>query len=200
MHMSRSNGGMRLKVDPRIEIAECEDVYPPREDSFLLLECTQVRNGERVLEMGCGSGVIALHCAKAGALVTAVDINPRAVTCTRNNALQNGLEVEALHSDLFLDLDGSFDVMIFNPPYLPEEERGTIERSWAGGEGGTRVLERFLREAPRHLNPRGRIYILLSSMMRDASLSCVLSQFVRDRLRRKKLFFEELWVEELRLP
>jgi len=190
----------QMLPDRDIIIRECEEVYPPREDSHLLLDCLEVKKGERVLEMGCGSGIISLHCAKAGALVTAVDINPKAVSCTRMNAQRNRLEVEALLSDLFLDVQGSFDTLVFNPPYLPSEEKREIEASWAGGEDGVRVLERFLRGAPSHLNRGGKVVVLLSSLMRDASLSCVLSSFRRRRLGQSKLFFEELWVEELTLP
>jgi release factor glutamine methyltransferase len=189
-----------MRLDRGIIIKECEGVYPPREDSHLLLDCLDVRKGERVLEMGCGSGIISLHCAKAGALVTAVDINPKAVSCTKMNAQSNRLEVEVLLSDLLLDVQGSFDTLVFNPPYLPSEEKGEIEASWAGGEDGVRVLERFLREAPSHMNRGGNVVVLLSSLMRDASLSCVLSSFRRRRLGQSKLFFEELWVEELTLP
>jgi release factor glutamine methyltransferase len=188
-----------MRLDPAIAIEECPRVYPPSEDTFLLLEEIEVRPGERVLEMGCGTGIISLHCAKAGGVVTAADINPRAVDCARANAERNGLEAEFLHSDLFLDVEGRFDLIIFNPPYLPDEIGGDIERSWAGGEGGVRVLERFLRDAPVHLGEGGRVMVLLSTTMKDAPLQCVLSQFTRDRLSSRRLFFEEIWVERLNL-
>jgi release factor glutamine methyltransferase len=152
------------------------------------------------LEMGCGTGVIALHCAKAGGIVTAVDVNPKAVDCAHANARLNGLEIEVVHSDLFLDVEGSFDLIVFNPPYLPDEIKGGIERSWAGGEDGVRVLDRFLRDAPNHLAKGGRILVLLSTAMKGVPLQCVLSQFIGDRLAAKRLFFEEIWVERLRLP
>jgi release factor glutamine methyltransferase len=189
-----------MRIDPGIIWKECASVYSPSDDTYLLLECVTVRKGERVLEMGCGTGLIALHCAKAGALVSAVDVNPRAVACVRENAKLNRLDVDIVHSDLFLDVEDSFDLIVFNPPYLPDEIRGDIERSWAGGEDGVRVLDRFLRGAPNHLVKGGRIFVLLSTAMKDAALQCILSQFVRDRLTAKRLFFEEIWVERLRLP
>jgi len=129
-----------------------------------------------------------------------VDINPFAVGCTRDNASKNGLNIDVILSDLFLDIEGDFDIIAFNPPYLPDTIGGDIERSWAGGEDGVRVLERFLKDAPRHLTHGGRMYVLLSTLMKDAPLQCVLSQFVRDRLLAQKMFFEEIWVESLRLP
>jgi len=190
---------MNLDVDPSITISECEQVYPPREDSYLLVRSMELSPGERMLDMGCGSGIVGLHGAKKGALVTAVDINPKAVDCARANALKNHIEMEVVHSDIFLDVEGQFDVMAFNPPYVPDVIEGDIQRSWAGGEDGVRVLERFLKEAPKHLSDRGRIYVLLSTTMDDAALQCVLSQFVRDRMLSQRLFFEEIWVESLRL-
>ncbi len=149
------------------------------------------------MDMGCGTGFIGLHCAKEGCSATAVDISPRAVNCARRNARENSLELEIFLSDLFLDVEGSFDLMVFNPPYVPDAIQGGVERSWAGGEDGVSVLERFLIQAPSHLNQGGRIYVLLSSVMRPASLQCALSQYVRDRLCSQRIFFEELWVERL---
>jgi release factor glutamine methyltransferase len=189
-----------MRVDTSIIIKECQSVYPPSEDTFLMLDCVEARSHESILEMGCGTGILALHCSKVGGIVTAVDINPKSVECTRANATSNGLDMKVIQSDLFLDVEGVFDLIIFNPPYVPDEIRGDIERSWAGGEDGIRVLDRFLREAPNHLAKGGRILVLLSTTMKDAPLQCVLSQFVRDRLASKKLFFEEIWVEQLRLP
>ncbi|MDD1756953.1 MAG: methyltransferase [Methanomassiliicoccales archaeon] len=189
-----------MKVDAGIAIEECASVYPPSEDTYLMLDCLEVRPGDRVLEMGCGTGILALHCAKAGAIVSAADINPKAVDCARANAKSNRLEMSVVQSDLFLDVEGVFDLVIFNPPYVPDEIRGDIERSWAGGEDGVRVLERFLKDTPDHLREGGRIVVLLSTAMEDAALQCVLSQFVRDRLGARRLFFESIWVESLRLP
>jgi release factor glutamine methyltransferase len=193
-------GVTTLRVDDNIIINECQSVYPPSEDTYLMLDCIEVGPNENVLEMGCGTGIIAIHCAKAMSSVTAVDINPKAVECTRANAISNRQDIKAICSDLFLDVEGSYDLIIFNPPYVPDEIRGDIERSWAGGNDGVRILDRFLKEAPNHLASGGRILVLLSTTMKDAPLQCVLSQFTRDRLAAKNLFFEEIWVEQLRLP
>jgi len=80
-----------LEYDPNLKIEYCRGVYPPSEDTMLLLDCLEVVDGEDLLEMGCGSGIISLHCAAAGARVTAVDLNPAAVECTIENARKNGM-------------------------------------------------------------------------------------------------------------
>jgi release factor glutamine methyltransferase len=186
-----------MKLDSDLIIEEFCNVYPPREDTHLLIECIEPRAGQRVLEMGCGSGLLSLHCAKVGAIVVAVDINHKAVDCTRSNLERNHLRAQLIRSDLFSDVEGKFDLILFNPPYLVGTGEDDLDKSWAGGKDGVQILERFLREAPDHLTPGGQVVVLLSSMMREASLTRALSAFKRRRLGGKRLFFEELWVEEL---
>jgi len=181
-----------------IDIEECEEVYPPLEDTFLLLEALAVTPGERALEMGCGTGLISCHLAAAGAVLTAADVNPRAVRCTRANLTRNGLPGEVVESDLFANVPGSFDLIVFNPPYLSVEEDGLLEKAWAGGKEGVDVLVPFLTGARERLEPGGRIVLLLSSEMGQGALDDALRSFSRRRLGSRRYFFEELWVEELR--
>ncbi len=75
-----------MKYDPAIKIAEDREVYPPSEDSVMLIQSFDVDADESLLEIGCGSGVVAIHCARDGADVTCGDINPKAVELTRMNA------------------------------------------------------------------------------------------------------------------
>ncbi len=186
-----------MKLDSDLIIEECDDVYPPREDTYLLIECIEPKAGQRILEMGCGSGLLSLHCAKVGAIVVAVDINQKAIDCTRANLELNHLQAQLVRSDLFSDAEGRFDLILFNPPYLVGTGEDTLDKSWAGGKDGVQILDRFLREAPDHLAPGGLVIVLLSSMMKEAPLTSALSAFKRRRLGSKRLFFEELWVEEL---
>lgn len=178
---------------------ECELVYPPLEDTLLLLENVRAVPGETALEMGCGTGLISCHLAKAGVDLTAADINPRAVECTRRNLERNGLRGKAVLTDLFQGVDGSFDLIVFNPPYLAAEEEGVLEAAWAGGKEGVDVLAPFLEQAAPRLNDGGRLVLLLSSEMSEERLNSLLFPFSRQRLGSRHYFFEELWVEELRL-
>lgn len=180
-----------------IDIRECGEVYPPSEDTFLLLDVLDTVPGERVLEMGCGTGLISCHLAAGGAALTAADVNPKAAECTRANLRRNGLPGQVVESDLFANVPGCFDLIVFNPPYLSVEEEGLLEKAWAGGKEGVDVLIPFLAGARGHLSPDGRIVLLLSSEMAREALDGALEGFSRRRLGSRRYFFEELWVEEL---
>jgi release factor glutamine methyltransferase len=118
--------------------------------------------GKSFLEIGCGSGVIALCAARAGAEVTAVDINPEAVRCTIANSVTNGLRVNACAGDLFAPVTGArFDVIAWNPPFLPKEPSTPVEAAFYGGKD-FRTIRRFAGEVRAHLNPGGSVYTILS--------------------------------------
>jgi len=138
-------------------------VYQPDADTFLLLEAArkEVKSGDRVLEVGTGSGLIAAEMAKITRIV-ATDINPHAVLC----ASKAGTDV--VRTDLFNGIRGSFDLVLFNPPYLPTppEERTDdwLEYALDGGRSGRAVIERFARNVGEVLAPDGRILLLVSSL------------------------------------
>ena len=191
-----------MKLDTSIDIVVDPEVYNPSDDSYLLLKIVDVREGESFLEVGSGSGLIAIHAAKMGADVVASDISPLAVECTRRNAMRNGARVETIQSDLFENITRSFDVIAFNPPYLAEDDepKSWIERSWSGGSGGTDVSAAFLEQAPKHLTPNGRIFIILSSL---GGLRSVLRSarelYSSTMLEEKHMFFESIFAYRFEL-
>ena len=138
-------------------------VYKPEADTWLLLDAArvEVKAGDRVLEIGTGSGLIAAELAQVTGVV-ATDINPHAVLCAR----QKGVDV--VQSDLFCGIRSMFDLIVFNPPYLPTqpEERidDWLEHALDGGPTGRVVIERFAGQAGRVLAPGGRILLLISSL------------------------------------
>jgi release factor glutamine methyltransferase len=148
-----------------------EHVYEPAEDSFLFAENLNVRRGSKVLDMGTGCGILAVIAAKKARQVVAIDVNPYAVKCAKNNAEINDVcnRISLVQGDLFapLRIRKEFDTILFNAPYLPSEEneKGSwMERAWSGGPSGRNVIDRFLREAPRHLRPDGEILLMQSSL------------------------------------
>jgi release factor glutamine methyltransferase len=148
-----------------------EDVYEPAEDSFLFAENLEVKTGEVVLDLGTGSGILAVLAAKKAVTVVAVDVNPYAVRCAKANAALNRVEgkLSFIQANLFsaLDVQAKFDVILFNAPYLPSEkgEDATwIGRSWAGGVSGREVVDRFIFEVPTYLKSNGRILLMQSTL------------------------------------
>jgi SAM-dependent methyltransferase len=102
------------------------EVYPPQEDSLLLANSIIPRG--RVLEIGTGSGIVAITLAKKGHDVVATDLNPRALLAARENAAANGVggRVAVVRADLLSGIKGPFDTVVFNPPYLPSRPLGEL--------------------------------------------------------------------------
>ncbi len=187
-----------MEYDPSIDIAEDPEVYPPSDDSILLIESLDVISREKVLEVGCGSGVVSIHCAKNGCYVTAVDVNPRAVELARRNSVANGTDIRVLESDVYGNVDGVFDTIVFNLPYLPVDEEGLLAKAWSGGPDGLGPLPRLLEGAPDHLIPGGRVVVVVSSLTEPRALEEALEGYEVRTIGEQRLFFERLSVLEIR--
>ncbi len=187
-----------MKYDPGMPVASDPEVYPPSDDSILLIESLDTSPGERVLEMGCGSGVVSVHCALNGCEVTAGDINPLAVETARRTAEMNGVGIDVCETDVYSNIEGTFDTIVFNLPYLPVDEEGLLAKAWSGGPDGMGPLPDLLSGAPAHLAERGRVVIVVSSLMDGSALDSTLDGWSVRVLGETRLFFEKLTVLELR--
>ena len=187
-----------MEYNPQLDIGSDPEVYPPSDDSILLIESLDVRHLERILEIGCGSGVVSIHCALNGCDVTAVDINPRAVELAKRNAAANGARMEVRESDVYENVDGRFDTIVFNLPYLPVDEEGLLAKAWSGGPDGLGPLPRLLEGAPNHLFQDGRVVVVVSSLTEPRALEGALDGYDVRTLGELKLFFERLSVLEIR--
>ena len=140
-------------------------VYQPAEDSRLLGEATRefVDEGDVVLDVGTGSGWVASVAAEEGAEVVGADLNPHAYREARDRGIQTvrGNLVEPFRND-------AFDVVLFNPPYLPTEPEDEgddwLETALSGGESGRAVVDPFLDTVRRVLAPDGEVLLLVSSL------------------------------------
>lgn len=171
-----------------IKLVSHPEVYEPDEDSFLLAENLLVKKGDSVLDMGTGSGILAIVAAKMGGNVIGADINPYAIETAKKNALINSVKIEFRVSDLFQNIPEKFDLIIFNFPYLPVDDKSIIGKSWSANTG---VIENFFNSASEHLTEKGRIEILLSSL---TEIELEKYNFRFRKIASKKMFFEEIYV------
>lgn len=142
-------------------------VYAPVRGEYVDLVADAVRRypvaGKRALDVGTGTGVLAFVLARAGARVVATDVEPGAVACARDNAERLGLAaaVEVAVADLF-PADGSFDLVVSNPPWLPGPARTTLER--AVYDPGGAFLARFVAGLPARLAPGGEAWLVVGDL------------------------------------
>ncbi len=164
-------------------------VYEPREDTMLLLSALPASlKGKRCLDMGTGTGIVGIEMAKRGGDVTFVDVSPTAVLNARLNARLAGVKGKFIISDLFEKVPGTFDVVTFNPPYLPPEGIGDA----AVEDNG--IIDKFLNQLPQHLERSGVAYIVVSSL----STYTIPKNLVSNIVAKKHLFFEDLYVLEVK--
>jgi len=175
-------------------------VYRPAEDSYLLSKYVERLAEGLVLDLGTGTGIQALTAASRpeASRVLATDVSVEAVREARERAGGEGLlgRVDFLVGDLFGPIRGGvFDVVVFNPPYLPSEGwelQDETSRAWSGGPTGGEVFRRFLSEAWRYLKPGGFVLTVVSSLT-GVSLEEMGGYGYRvEVLERVRLFFEEL--------
>lgn len=180
-------------------------VYPPSDDTFLILDNLKLDGGELVLDIGTGTGILAIKCALKGCYVVGIDISRIAVKNARFNAKVNN--VEKLSNFLCCDATSAlrdeceFDVVLMNPPYLPSTGHPSIDdSSWNGGPNGTSLTLKVIREAGRILNKRGKLYFVISSLSDYGSVLSLLRimDFQPKVLAKKKFWFEELFLIEVR--
>ncbi len=179
----------------RISIEPCQNVYPPSEDTFLVLD--NIVPGHTVLEIGCGSGIISIYCASLGCAVTCCDVSEAALTCTEKNAIRNHVSLKAINSSFFQRIEGEFDTIIFNPPYLPTEDRMENSDQWDGGQSGFDVIRPFLNGAADHLDEGGTIYLVLSSLTNIDALIEQYKNYSFKEKARDTFFFETLFLFEI---
>ena len=147
-----------------------ENVYVPAEDSYLLAENLEIKEGQSVLEIGTGSGIVAMYASRLTDKITVSDINFDACELARKNFEDNNIEnIEILFGNMFEPVEKrKFDVILFNTPYLPTEDDevidDTINYAFDGGLNGRKVIDLFLNEVGNHLNDGGIVQMIQSSL------------------------------------
>jgi HemK-related putative methylase len=178
-------------------------VYEPAEDSFLmsrilkenLLDLLKKNSDLKFLEIGAGSG-IHLETAKNSGIklenIFSSDIDKKSVShCT-------SLKFNCIHSDLFDKIPKiKFDLIIFNPPYLPEDSREpkSSRLVTTGGKKGNEIILRFLKQAKNFLSESGKIFLITSSLAKNVDFKKL--GYKSKEIGCEKLFFEKLFIWEL---
>jgi len=200
------------------------EVYEPMEDSFLLAGHVKNYSNGFVLDVGTGSGIQAIAASEKAKLVIGVDISRDAIKLARENAFkQNIKNIYIFKSNLFdlfekteakkqfknifleklkdkkihkfFEKKVLFDLIILNPPYLPQD-KGIHDKSIYGGIKGHEILERFFSQASKYLKENGRILIVFSSLTKKDKIDELLQDYCFEfrKVDEKKLFFETLFI------
>ncbi len=178
------------------------EIYHPAEDSYLISETLKrelpkllKKNPDlKFLEVGCGSGInlkSALNSGIKKGNILGTDVNPKAVNYCEN------LGFKVILSDLFSKVKGKFDIIAFNPPYLPldKNEPKSSQPSTTAGKKGNELIIKFLKNAKKYLDENGKIFLITSSL--SETVDFVKLGYKPKKINSRKLFFEELFLWEI---
>ena len=177
-----------------------DNVYIPAEDSYLLADNLQIKEGQSVLEIGTGSGIVAMYASRLTDSITVTDINFDACELARKNFEENNIgNIEILFGNLFEPVKNrKFDVILFNTPYLPTEDgevlEDTINYAFDGGLNGRKVIDLFLNEVGNHLNDGGIVQMIQSSLSGNEETLEKLDNlgFIAEIAASEHFFFEDI--------
>ena len=177
-----------------------KNVYVPAEDSYLLADNLEIKKGQSVLEIGTGSGIVAMYASRLTDRITVTDINFDACELAGKNFQENNIEnVEILFGNMFEPVENrKFDVILFNTPYLPTEEGevldDTLNYAFDGGLNGRKVIDLFLNEVGNHLNDGGIVQLIQSSLSGNEETLEKLDHlgFIAEIAESEHFFFEDI--------
>ncbi|MFW9998890.1 MAG: HemK2/MTQ2 family protein methyltransferase [Candidatus Hodarchaeota archaeon] len=218
--------------DPTIS-CDYQNVYAPSDDSYLLIDYfkqvitnthfndIEISEIKYILDLGTGTGIIAIFFQLLknqnplfNPKIYASDILEDAIRCAQLNETANQIneEITFLHSDLFTsfpeNLKHSFNIIVFNPPYLPSSElinkddyKKNIDYSWAGGVKGNETLINFLKDAKLFLNleKKSKIYCITSSRTNLLELNRIINNlgYKNEIVEKRHIFFEDILLNKL---
>ena len=176
-------------------------MYPPEEDSYLMSRILKQKLPEilkknpslKLLEIGAGSGIHLETAYNTGVKkqnISSCDIDIKSVDHC------NLLGFNCIHSDLFENINGKFNLIIFNPPYLPEHKHDK-KQDTTGGKKGSEIIKRFLEQAKNHLAKDGEIFLITSSLAEGIDFEKYNYKF--KEIGCERLFFERLCIWEINL-
>lgn len=167
-------------------------IYPPAEDSHFfsnfLKQYLKKNEINSYLDMGTGSGILSETVSEFldKKNILSADINPPAIKLLK----QKGFKT--IKTNLFDKIKDKFDLITFNAPYLPKDSREPKDSQLAttGGRKGDEISIKFLKQAKKHLNKNGKIFLLISSLTPMDKIK----KFNLKVVAEKKLFMEKLLI------
>lgn len=179
-------------------------IYQPAEDSYLMSRILKEKIPKLLnknpnlnfLEIGAGSGIhleTAFNLGVKKENIFSCDIDKTAVSHC------NLLGFHCVHSDLFKNIKGKYNIIIFNPPYLPSDKREPKDSQLAttGGKHGDEIIIKFLKQAKNYLFEDGVIFLITSSLSRQINFDDLGYNY--KNIECEVLFFEKLCIWELRV-
>lgn len=145
--------------------------------------------------MGTGSALLAREVARYAASVIAADIDKEQIEKLKKE--NKNKKIQFIYSDLFSNIKDKkkFDLIIFNPPYLPSQEIKIKEID--GGKNGTEIIERFLKQARYFLRLKGKILLICSSLNVNIKSLFREYKYSYKKLDQASFFFERIFLHEL---
>jgi release factor glutamine methyltransferase len=183
-------------------IETLENVYEPSDDSYLLAENLLVEKGDEVLEIGTGTGIIAINASILAKSVIVTDINYDALKLAEKNIKTNKIKnIKLCYGNLFEPLTNKkFDLILFNPPYLPTNREEVLEDdlnyAFDGGIDGMKIIKPFLNQLKSHLKDKGKVQMIQSSLSNvEETIHILESQGLKTEITAKeRFFFEEIFL------
>lgn len=145
-----------------------------------------------LLELGCGSGLISISAAKAGAHVTSSDLSTAAIENTKHNASLNNATLRVSHSDLFQNIEGNFDYIVINPPYYANDAATEEQLAWNCGKN-FEYFQNLFSQLPNHITESSTVIMVLTKGCDLQSIFSIASQagFTFELLAEKNVLFDE---------
>jgi release factor glutamine methyltransferase len=192
-----------MKYKTQVNVSDT--VYDPQEDSYLLSQQVKKYAFGKVLDMGCGSGIQGIAALGSNKVesVTFSDINHNALRRAKEasgNAIEGVKNRDIIHSDLFSNISKKFDTIIFNPPYLPEDELDDEKAITTGGMKGNELIFRFLKDSMDYLEKDGIILLIFSTLSGKKEIDGYIKTLdcQKETIAQQGLFMERLYVYKIK--
>ncbi|MFN5794544.1 MAG: methyltransferase, partial [Bacteroidota bacterium] len=152
-----------------------------------------------LIEVGCGSGLISIVAAKNGAIVTAIDINAKALEATKTNNTKNSTNIAVLESNLFQNISQTFDFIVVNPPFFKKNPIHQWEYAWLAGQN-LEYFHSFFQQLNTVTHPQSKVYMVLAENCPLQEIFSIAKQYhyVFIEVISQKLFYEKQMIYQIK--